>query len=121
MSDIDHSKEDLIKELQELKQEHEKELLAHRKAEDEVVYLSNLQRILMMIASKYINIPLDKVEESIQESLGELGRFVNADRVYIFDYKFDNMVCNNTYEWCEEGIDAQIEELQQVPIDVIPW
>ena len=121
MSDIDCSKEDLIKELQELKHEHEKELLAHRKAEDEVVYLSNLQRILMMIASKYINIPLDKVEESIQESLGELGRFVNADRVYIFDYKFDSMVCNNTYEWCEEGIDAQIEELQQVPIDVIPW
>lgn len=121
MLDKDKSKEQLIEELQQLRELHDNELLAHRMAEDEVAYLSDLQRILMMIASKYINISLEEVESAIQESLGELGRFVNADRVYIFDYDFKNQVCNNTYEWCEDGIEAQISELQGVPIDVIPW
>lgn len=121
MLDKDKSKVQLIEELQQLRELHENELLAHRKVEDEVAYLSDLQRILMMIASKYINISLEEVEPAIQESLGELGRFVNADRVYIFDYDFKNQVCNNTHEWCEDGIEAQISELQGVPIDVIPW
>lgn len=121
MLDKDKSKEQLIEELQQLRELHENELLTHRKVEDEVAYLSDLQRILMMIASKYINISLEEVESAIQESLGELGRFVNADRVYIFDYDFKNQVCNNTHEWCEDGIEAQISELQGVPIDVIPW
>ncbi len=121
MSDEDKSKQQLIEELQQLRNLHESELLAHKKVEDEVAYLSDLQRILMMIASKYINISLEDVESGIQESLGELGRFVNADRVYIFDYDFKNQICNNTHEWCEEGIEAQINELQGVPIDVIPW
>lgn len=121
MSDEDKSKQQLIDELKELRKLHKTELLAHERVENEVAYLSNLQRILMMIASKYINISLEEVESAIQESLGELGRFVNADRVYIFNYDFKNQVCNNTHEWCEEGIEPQISELQGVPIDVIPW
>lgn len=121
MSDEDKSKQQLIDELKELRKLHKTELLAHERVENEVAYLSDLQRILMMIASKYINISLEEVESAIQESLGELGRFVNADRVYIFNYDFKNQVCNNTHEWCEEGIEPQINELQGVPIDVIPW
>ncbi len=121
MLESDKSREELEKELSDLKKIHEKELQAHKRAEEEVAYLSDLQRVLMMIASQYINIPLDKVEDAIHESLGVLGRFVEADRVYIFDYDFDKMECSNTYEWCENGIEAQIDELQNVPIDVIPW
>ena len=81
---------------------------------------SALQKILMRISSEYINIPVEEVEMVIHQSLEELGRFVEADRAYIFDYDWPNDVCHNTYEWCNEGISPQIQELQDVSIDTVP-
>lgn len=81
---------------------------------------SQLQALMIKILSTYINIDPEKVEEVIHHSLQEMAEFVNADRAYIFEYDFKKNVCNNTYEWCREGISAEIDNLQDVPIDFIP-
>ncbi|MDP3927524.1 MAG: ATP-binding protein [Bacteroidota bacterium] len=91
-----------------------------KNAQDALKRQGELQDILMRVASQYINMPVEKVDSSIQKTLGELGTFAQADRAYIFDYDWVLNVCNNTYEWCAEGILPQIEELQQIPIEAIP-
>ncbi|MBX3045312.1 MAG: PAS domain S-box protein [Candidatus Kapabacteria bacterium] len=88
-------------------------------AEKELQHLNRMQSILMNIASKYINISLDRVDMTMQKSLEELGKFAQADRVYIFDYDWEKFVCNNTYEWCENGITAEINNLQNVPLGMM--
>ncbi len=79
-----------------------------------------MQEMLTQIAATYINLPLDLVDESVQKSLGELGRFVDADRVYIFEYDFEKDQCRNTHEWCAQGTAPQIQDLQEVPISIFP-
>ncbi len=80
----------------------------------------NMQDIIISISSTYINIELDKVKDAINYSLRDLGQFVGADRAYIFDYDFDKNTTSNTYEWCEEGITPEIQNLQDVPLEYIP-
>jgi PAS domain S-box-containing protein len=89
--------------------------------ENRLKTLSELQKILMNIAMKYINIDIKDVDDSIQSSLMELGRFTQSDRAYIFEYNWKSNTCNNTYEWCEDGIDPQIDDLQSVPLEMIPY
>ncbi|MDP2235254.1 MAG: PAS domain S-box protein [Bacteroidales bacterium] len=91
------------------------------KAEQELLYQTRMQELLRKIALDYINIPLEKVDSTIHKSLEEVGKFVDADRVYVFDYDWDNNVCNNTYEWCGDGITPQINNLQNVPLEDIPF
>lgn len=79
-----------------------------------------LQEILIDIAATYINLKLTNVSETVNESLKKMGLFVEADRAYIFDYDFDNGTTSNTFEWCNEGISPEIENLQNVPIEYIP-
>jgi PAS domain S-box-containing protein len=81
---------------------------------------SDLQQILVNIATRYINLPIEKYEPYIQESLEELATFVHADRAYIFEYLWEENICNNTYEYCAEGIEPQIEYLQGQDLSVIP-
>ncbi len=81
---------------------------------------ARLQEMLTKIAATYINLPLDRVDKTVEESLNELGRFVGADRVYIFEYDFERDNCRNTHEWCAPGISPQIQDLQAVPISIIP-
>ena len=81
---------------------------------------SRLQELMIKISTTYINIELEKVDAVIEQSLCEMAEFVNADRAYIFDYDFERNVCNNLFEWCGEGISAEIDNLQNVPLDFIP-
>lgn len=66
------------------------------------------------------NIPSDQLDELIKITLREVGECVNADRFYIFDYNILNHTCTNTYEWCAQNIEPQIDFLQKVPLVKIP-
>jgi signal transduction histidine kinase len=56
----------------------------------------------------------------VQESLKQIGEFVESDRSYIFSYDFINNTTSNTYEWCSKGIDPEIDNLQKISVDYIP-
>lgn len=86
---------------------------------DQLQSQSDLQKILLDVSSRYINIPLDQLEEAIQKSLRELGQFTGADRAYVFSYDWQKRICTNTHEWCREGIAPQINDLQDLSIDQI--
>ena len=79
-----------------------------------------LQNILIDISSTYINLNINNVDLTINESLKKLGKFVDADRAYIFDYDLKNSLAYNTFEWCESGIEPEIHNLQGVPMEYFP-
>ena len=83
-------------------------------------FKKNIQDVLIAISSNFINIPIDKYDEIINQSLEDIGTYMDADRVYIFDYDFQKMTASNTYEWCAKDIIPQINELQNYPVNNIP-
>lgn len=54
------------------------------------------------------------VESSVNEILALIGRKLNVSRVYVFENSDDNRFCSNTYEWCNEGIPSEKENLQHI-------
>lgn len=90
------------------------------KADQKILYNSQMQELLREISTTFINVPLDQINNEIQKSLEKIGHFVEADRVYIFDYDWFKNTCSNTIEWCQDGIDPQIQVLQNIPLDEIP-
>ena len=79
-----------------------------------------LKELLISISNTYINAPIENFDVTINNSLREMGEFVNSDRSYIFEYDWDKNICKNTYEWCAEGITSEIDNLQEVPLDAMP-
>lgn len=78
------------------------------------------QMLLVRLAKSFINISIEDGEQEINHALGEIGTVVNADRVYIFKYNFGDNTASNTHEWCAEGIEPEIDNLQGLPVDFIP-
>ena len=54
-------------------------------------------------------------EDSIDEVLAKVGRYFDVSRVYIFENSKDNVYVNNTFEWCNDDILPQIDNLQDIP------
>ncbi len=85
-------------------------------AENELKKQIQHRQFLTEIASSYINLSIDEMEVEINESLAKIGRFVNTDRTYIFSFDAGTEICSNTYEWCANGIEPQIDDLQKIPL-----
>ena len=97
-----------------------KKSIVTQNEKDKIIdYQFRFQDLLISISTKYINADLSKTAELIKESLQKIGEFVGADRSYIFSYDFSNKTCSNTYEWCNEGTEAEIQNLQNIPIEHI--
>ena len=76
------------------------------------------QEILSNISLNYNSI-MD-FEEKTNETLRIIGEHTQVSRVYIFEDSADGLLTNNTYEWCNNGIVAQINDLQNIPYSLIP-
>ncbi len=57
-------------------------------------------------------------DKSLAVLLRYLGQSLKSERVYIFE-ETPNHTFNNTYEWCAEGVEPQIEHLQEVPAEAV--
>lgn len=81
---------------------------------------AGLQSLLATISARLINVDSSDADEKINQVLELCGRHFDADRVYIFEYDWQAKTTQNTYEWCQEGIEPQIDLLDVMPIELIP-
>ena len=56
----------------------------------------------------------EDVEKSVNDILELVGRKMNVSRVYVFENSDDNRHCFNTFEWCNDGIAPEIQNLQGI-------
>ena len=97
-----------------------RDITEKKKVELELENKQKFQEILIQISNKYINVQSANMESTINESLSFVGSFVEVDRVYLFNYDHVKKTSSNTYEWCAEGIEPEIDNLQQIPYEYLP-
>ncbi|MDD2979846.1 MAG: ATP-binding protein [Hespellia sp.] len=54
------------------------------------------------------------VDIAVNEVIKVIGIYFNVSRVYIFENSEDDLCTSNTFEWCNEGIRSEIQNLQNV-------
>ena len=57
------------------------------------------------------------MECAIQLILEIVGKRFDVSRAYIFENSSDGKYCDNTYEWCNEGIAPEKDNLQHYPYE----
>lgn len=90
----------------------------HNWTVNKLMSLLGQQKLLADIAQE-LNSP-QNLDESLEKVLVLLGKHTNVSRVYIFEDSLKGDTTSNTFEWCNSGIESQINELQDVPYEVIP-
>lgn len=59
------------------------------------------------------------IDVAINNLLGVINEYFDADRSYVFEIIENGKIVRNTYEYVREGVSVQIDNLQSVPIEVI--
>lgn len=78
------------------------------------------ENVILQLSSKLTGIPLSEYSTSIHMALSQIGEFLDADRSYIFEMDKAGASMSNTFEWCNTGIVPSIDDLQNLPCDMLP-
>jgi PAS domain S-box-containing protein len=98
-----------------------RDLTERKKAEKELQHRVAIEQLVARISIRFASLRTDELDDSIIAVLAEIGTFTNVDRSYLFQYSADRLTASNTHEWCAAGIDPQIHNLQNVPVDTLKW
>lgn len=88
-------------------------------AEAKANRLADYRQMILELSTGFIRTRPDEMDASIDQALGRMAKFFQADRAYIFSYDFPGGTTTNTHEWCGPGISAQIGNLQALPLEML--
>ena len=62
-----------------------------------------------------------ELSDIIHSLLQAIGNYTGADRVYVFDWETDQKdSLSNTFEWCADEVTPEIDNLQAIPVSLMP-
>lgn len=76
--------------------------------------------LLFRLASRFINLPVQQMDQAIRDALGDLGRFVGADRAFLFSCDLQTHTRTDTHTWCANDLPPQRRLRPRHPHDQDP-
>lgn len=89
--------------------------------EETLTYRSELESKIVDISTRFINTPIDDLDQEIEDALRAIGTFVGADRSYVFLFDDEVATMSNTHEWRAESVASTQSRLQNIPYSETPW
>ena len=97
------------------------DITKQKKAEGSLIHQLGFEKMIADISSVFASQPSEKLEQSINYALAQIGEFFQIDRSYVFQFSDDGKQISNVYEWCSDETAAQMDRLQNIPLDAFPW
>ncbi len=97
------------------------DITEHKDLERDLEAEGRFNRLIADTSADFANANRANIDARINRMLQQFAQHLGADRGYLFRYSDDRTRETNTHEWCAPGIAPGIQDLQDVPLDEIPW
>lgn len=94
----------------------ENTLQALRRSEKKLHQRAKFERLINKLSSEFTGLKLNDLDSGINRALASIGTFTGVDRAYVFLFRKDGNLSDNTHEWCADGIEPQIDKLKGISI-----
>ncbi len=81
---------------------------------------ARFEHLLRELSTRFLARKIDEPGPIIEEGLERIGKFLGVDRSYVFEFDWQREEMSNTHEWRREGIEPQIDNLQNIPNSRFP-
>lgn len=97
------------------------DITEQKRAEEELHYRAAFENLILSLATRFINLPPEEIDNAICAALQSIGEFTGVDRSYLFAYAENRQWMTCTHEWCAPGITPQIQRLKDIRVDSLAW
>lgn len=85
------------------------------------IYRLTFEDLITEIATSFIDIESDRIDEKIELALEKMAEFVKADTGYVFMFSNDLKTFSLTHIWQNKYIQAEKQFLQEIETSSMPW
>lgn len=95
--------------------------ITHEKAAlRSIKYHRDFEDLLVHATSSFIQSNENNFDEVLNSVLERIGKFARVDRSYVFMINDEAQTMSNTHEWNSPDVSSEKENLQDVPISLVP-
>lgn len=99
-----------------------KDITKNKLAEAKLQYRLEFEKLISVISTQFINLPLERIDDGINEALGIIGKFSGVDRSYIYQFSGDSAnELRNTHRWFADGIEPRSEDPLVSDVETLPF
>gem|GEM_PF-2469518 len=98
-----------------------RDITKRKEIEAELRYRVDFEKFIASISSRFINLPAERIDEGIDNTLEDVGVFTGVDRSFAFIYNNDTKEYSVASEWYNEGVASLINRKLTIPVESIPW
>jgi PAS domain S-box-containing protein len=80
----------------------------------------DVEQLISRISNNLARTQSYNIENEIDNSLSQIGKYFNLDRIYIFRFKDNNTLMDNIFEWCNKNIEPHISRLKNLQVNDFP-
>lgn len=95
------------------------QFIKRKQAEDALNYRINFEKTVAKISTRFAS--LSGFNNAVSTTLADIGHLGDASRAYLFQFRENGKIMDNTHEWCKVGVTPEIQNLQNVPAKMAPW
>lgn len=95
------------------------QFIERKQSEDALRRRIDFEKTVANISTRFVT--LSDFNNAVFKSLAEAGRLSEASRAYLFQFRDNGKIMDNTHEWCAEGVASEIQHLQNLPAAMLPW
>ena len=92
-------------------QELQVKIAERKQAENALKRRIDFEKTVASISTRFV----------VLSDFNNAGRLSEAGRAYLFQFRDNGKIMDNTHEWCDEGVAPEIQHLQNLPSAMLPW
>jgi PAS domain S-box-containing protein len=92
-----------------------------KKAEDQIKYQNDFEKLILDISTRFINIPYDEVDSSIEQSIKQICNFAKTDAGYLFLFDEVEQTSNLKYLWQRKTMNFNRDQLSRIRVEISDW
>ena len=97
------------------------DMTERKHAEDALQYQRAFEQLVANISKDFLNLAPEEIDTGISRALQAVGEFSGIDRSYLFLFRENLAIMDNTHEWCAPGIASEQSKLQDMATSTFPW
>ncbi|EHQ87256.1 sensor domain-containing protein [Desulfosporosinus youngiae] len=83
--------------------------------------LIHQEKMISELSFDFVSVSQANFPEKANHLLSTMGQFFQVDHTYVFLFNHENNTMTYTHEWCNQGIEPEIDKVQDVPLSMFPW
>lgn len=92
-----------------------------KEAETALLHRVQMEELVAWVSARFLNLTAGRLADGVVEALEAVGKYIGAERGYVYLVRRDGSTADLVYEWCAPGVSSLERDTRGIRAADLPW